>query len=236
MGPSPHAIRTRQIPPSAGSFFIPRLRADARLRPSRSRAQRPRVGPQHVGKCPRRIFAPLRTDNPCTPGGCPCVRSEGGGDGHRPAPGDIRTQGHPPGATGKTNTRTGSLNPSDPMPARVPHPDVPHLPARHGAVIRTPLRADNPSTPGGCPCVRSKGGGDGHRPAPGDIRTQGHPPGATRKTHAPAHRQPQPERSHASADTTPGGVPPAHPTRCRRPHTAACRQPLHAGRMPLRAK
>ncbi len=34
-------------------------------------------------------------------------------------------------------------------------------------------------TPGGGPCVRSKGGGDGQRPAPEDIRTQGPPPGAT---------------------------------------------------------
>src|SRR3546814_12874106 len=27
----------------------------------------------------------------------------------------------------------------------------------------------------GCPWVRNKGGGVGHRPTPGDIRTQGHP-------------------------------------------------------------
>ena len=44
--------------------------------------------------------------------------------------------------------------------------------------------ADKLRTPGGCPCVRSKGGGDGQRPAPEDIRTQGHPPGATQNESA----------------------------------------------------
>ncbi len=121
----------------------------------------------------------------------------------------------------RTHLRTGSLNPSDPMPARIPHPEVSHLPTQHDAVVRTPLRADSPCTPGGCPCVRSKGGGDGHRPAPGDIRTQGHPPGATGKTNTRTGSLNRAIPCQCGYHTR--TCPTCPPARCRHPHTAACR-------------
>ena len=52
MGPSPHAIRTRQIPPSAGSFFAWRLDSRARLRPGLCDLKGPAGAGRGLGKCP----------------------------------------------------------------------------------------------------------------------------------------------------------------------------------------
>ncbi|KAG1271239.1 hypothetical protein G6F65_012531 [Rhizopus arrhizus] len=93
-----------------------------------------------------------------------------------------------------------------PPPLLCPNPCLPRRGSACGewsAVLAAAFQrgADELRTQGGGPCVRSKGGGDGQRPAPEDIRTQGPPPCAAqnnprRNLSARAHR--------ASAGATPG--------------------------------
>ncbi len=122
-----------------------------------------------------------------------CVRSKGGGAGRRPAPGDIRTQAPLPPALDHAcvygnchreglgrcagGRRLDKCPPSSAFGGRLLLYFV-QTPATHAAARLADSREPQPGPPG-CltrggrgACVRSKGGGDGRRPAPGDIRTQ----------------------------------------------------------------
>ncbi len=124
-----------------------------------------------------------------------CVRSKGGGDGRRPAPGDIRMQLPLPPAR-QRSCECGLCDRELPgLCAGGRHLDTcPPSPACGGRLllycVQTPAThaaarlAEGPAaepfqqTRGGLAlggrggCVRSEGGGDGRRPAPGDIRMQ----------------------------------------------------------------
>ncbi|GEM_PF-3550170 len=122
-----------------------------------------------------------------------CVRSKGGGAGRRPAPGDIRTQAPLPPALDHAcvygnchreglgrcagGRRLVKCPPSSAFGGRLLLYFV-QTPATRAAARLADSREPQPGPPG-CltrggrgACVRSKGGGDGRRPAPGDIRTQ----------------------------------------------------------------
>ena len=124
-----------------------------------------------------------------------CVRSKGGGDGHRPAPGDIRMQLPLPPARQRScecglcdRERPGRCAGGRHFDTCPPSPACGgrlllycvEMPATHAAARRADGPAAEPlqQTRGGLTCggrggcMRSKGGGDGRKPAPGDIRIQ----------------------------------------------------------------
>ncbi len=122
-----------------------------------------------------------------------CVRSKGGGAGRRPAPGDIRTQAPLPPALDHAcvygnchreglgrcagGRRLDKCPPSSAFGGRLLLYFV-QTPATRAAARLADSREPVPGPPGCLTrggsggCVRSKGGGVGRRPAPGDIRTQ----------------------------------------------------------------
>jgi len=164
MGPSPHAIRTRQIPPSAGSFFAWRLDSRARLRPGLCDLKGPVGAGGGLGKCPpapavgrhlllyfaqtptcpdearlaapgaqmqrsRRPFNETPTSSGRRAEALAC-EVKGGGDGQRPAPEDIRTQGPPPCARKIRRARKdrSRLSPAIAVPVLVPRLEHQHVP------------------------------------------------------------------------------------------------------------
>ncbi len=140
---------------------------------------------QPLARRPRSLHGSLPPCNPdpADPSLCRVFFCLASGFSSASSSGSLRTDGPRRGRQGSGQMSPGAGRWPPPPPLLCPDPYLPRRGSACGSRRADrcfPDATEDLPTQGGGSCVRSKGGGDGQRPAPEDIRTQGPPPCASK--------------------------------------------------------